>query len=70
MDTTARRYFRFFNFIECFQKVYSLIGGVHEQGMVMGAIELGKWSALGVYVILEDMTIVRLPLYTLYDIRY
>ena len=40
--------------------MYSLIGGVHEQGMVMGAIELGKWSALGVYVILEDMTIVRL----------
>lgn len=60
MDT-ARRYFRFFNFIECFQKVYSLIGGVHEQGMVMGAIELGKWSALGVYVILEDITIVCSP---------
>lgn len=29
--------------------------------MVMGAIELGKWSALGVYVILEDMTIVCPP---------
>jgi len=56
----ARRYFRFLNFIDSFDRVYTLlVHGGDNASIVSTMLDLGKSSALGVYVLLEDLTIVR-----------
>lgn len=56
--TTARRYFRFFAFIPCFERVLAILGGDFSSGWILSMIQLAKFSALGVYLVLEDLTIV------------
>ncbi|KAF7594419.1 hypothetical protein BBP40_009239 [Aspergillus hancockii] len=56
----TRRYFRFFAFIDCFTRVYGLLGGRDEsQGLLMSGIEIGRFSCLGLYFVLEDLTILH-----------
>ncbi|KAJ5753345.1 uncharacterized protein N7511_007498 [Penicillium nucicola] len=51
----ARRYFRFFGFIDSFQRMYALLG---KDGFtsVGGLIDLAKWTCFGLYFVLEDLT--------------
>ncbi|KAB8208365.1 peroxisomal biogenesis factor 11 [Aspergillus parasiticus] len=55
----TRRFFRFFAFIDCFSQVYGLLGGAQGQGLFMTLIEIGRWSCLGLYLVLEDLTILH-----------
>ena len=53
----ARRFFRFFGFIESFQRVSALLGkgGI---GSVPAWLDLAKWTCFGLYFVLEDLTMV------------
>ncbi|KAJ5081891.1 peroxin-11B Pex11B-Penicillium chrysogenum [Penicillium alfredii] len=55
---SARKYFRFFNFIDSFQRVSVLLGkeGI---GSVAAWLELAKWTCFGLYFVLEDLTILH-----------
>lgn len=55
----ARRFFRFFGFIESFQRVSALLNK-EGMGSVPGCIDLAKWTCFGLYFVLEDLTIVIL----------
>ncbi|KAE8386265.1 peroxisomal biogenesis factor 11 [Aspergillus alliaceus] len=58
----TRRFFRFFAFIDCFDRVYDLLGGRGGgggQGPFMTLVEIGRWSCLGLYFVLEDLTILH-----------
>ncbi|GES63639.1 hypothetical protein ATEIFO6365_0007032600 [Aspergillus terreus] len=55
----TRRFFRFFNFIDCFERVFGLLGGNLSDGFLLLAIELVRWSCLGLYFLLEDLTILH-----------
>ncbi|KAE8136019.1 peroxisomal biogenesis factor 11 [Aspergillus pseudotamarii] len=55
----TRRFFRFFAFIDCFSQVYGLLGAAQGQGLFMTLIEIGRWSCLGLYLVLEDLTILH-----------
>ncbi|OJJ86238.1 PEX11 domain protein [Aspergillus glaucus CBS 516.65] len=57
----TRRYFRFLNFIDSFDRAYTLLvhGGDGDAGTVSTMLELGKSSALGIYVLLENLTILH-----------
>lgn len=57
MTSSARRFFRFFGFIESFQRVSALLS---KDGMssVPGWLDLAKWTCFGLYFLLEDLTIV------------
>lgn len=48
---SGRRYFRFFRFLNCFSKAWSCFYGSDMLGT-------GKWSCLGIYMVLESATIV------------
>lgn len=54
---SARRFFRFFGFIESFSRVSTLLS---KDGMssVPGWLDLAKWTCFGLYFLLEDLTIV------------
>ena len=54
MSELGRRYFRFFKFLDCFEKAYECF--VNGEGVVV----VGKWSFLGCYLGLESLTIVSL----------
>ncbi|KAJ5325496.1 hypothetical protein MYU51_000197 [Penicillium brevicompactum] len=54
----TRRYFRFFGFIDSFQRVSALLGG-DGFSSVAGLIELAKWTCFGLYFVLEDLTILH-----------
>lgn len=56
-DLLARRFFRFFGFIESFQRVSTLLSK-EGMGSVAGWLDLAKWTCFGLYFILEDLTIV------------
>lgn len=64
--TLARRFFRFFNFLDCFEQVFALLGSSSSSSSTSSAaegfpttlIELGRWTCLGLYFVLEDCTIV------------
>lgn len=58
-EGSARRFFRFFGFIESFQRVSALLGK-RGMGSVAGWLELAKWTCFGLYFVLEDLTIVSL----------
>ncbi|PLB47699.1 hypothetical protein P170DRAFT_409935 [Aspergillus steynii IBT 23096] len=57
----SRRFFRFFNFIDCFDRVAGLLGGRvgGNEGALTLLIELARWSCLGGYFLLEDLTILH-----------
>ncbi|KAH8424866.1 PEX11 domain protein [Aspergillus melleus] len=56
----TRRFFRFFNFIDCFDRVSSLLGGNgSNEGVLTLLIELARWTCLGGYFLLEDLTILH-----------
>lgn len=62
----ARRYFRFFNFIDSFDRAYHLLvprQRSENESKVIRVLDFGKFSALGIYVFLEDLTIVCFPLF-------
>ncbi|KAJ6014182.1 hypothetical protein N7540_008773 [Penicillium herquei] len=54
----TRRFFRFFGFLDSFQRVSTLLtnGGV---GSVARWLELAKWTCFGLYFVLEDLTILH-----------
>ncbi|GLI75767.1 hypothetical protein PoHVEF18_004030 [Penicillium ochrochloron] len=54
----TRRFFRFFGFIESFQRVSALLS---KDGMssVPGWLDLAKWTCFGLYFLLEDLTILH-----------
>ncbi|EAW16237.1 PEX11 domain protein [Aspergillus fischeri NRRL 181] len=60
----TRRFFRFFNFLDCFERVFALLGSSSgssssaAEGFPTTLIELGRWTCLGLYFVLEDCTIV------------
>ena len=53
----ARRYFRFFGFIDSFHRMSELLG---KDGFssVAGVLELAKSTCFGLYFVLEDLTTV------------
>lgn len=57
----ARRYLRFFKFVDAFEAGYSAwqAPAPLESDAVKKLAAIGKWSFLGVYLLLEDFTIVR-----------
>ncbi|RDW77955.1 hypothetical protein BP5796_05807 [Coleophoma crateriformis] len=54
----GRRYLRFTKFIDCFNTAYSAFSapGSEKSGVVV-LLEVGKWSCLGIYLLLESFTI-------------
>ncbi|KAL1868387.1 hypothetical protein Plec18167_008313 [Paecilomyces lecythidis] len=60
--TLSRRYFRFFKFLECFERVFTLLStrrvDPNGSGSIRTALELAKWTCLGIYLAMEDLTIV------------
>jgi hypothetical protein len=60
----ARRYFRFFGFIESFQRVSALLNR-EGMGSVAGWLDLAKWTCFGLYFVLEDLTMVCFPFFGL-----
>lgn len=60
-DMLGRRYLRFTKFIDCFGSAYSSFTSSSNRGFV-ASLEVGKWSCLGIYLLLESCTIVSLPL--------
>ncbi|KAJ5666630.1 hypothetical protein N7462_011039 [Penicillium macrosclerotiorum] len=54
----TRRFFRFFGFIESFQRVSARLS-MEGMGSVSGWLELAKWTCFGLYFILEDLTILH-----------
>ncbi|EAW06519.1 PEX11 domain protein [Aspergillus clavatus NRRL 1] len=55
----TRRFFRFFAFVDCFERVFALLGGAGDEGIPLRLIELGRWSCLGLYYVLEDCTLLH-----------
>ncbi|KAH1669698.1 hypothetical protein KXV65_004776 [Aspergillus fumigatus] len=63
----TRRFFRFFNFLDCFEQVFALLGSSSSssssssvaEGFPTTLIELGRWTCLGLYFVLEDCTILH-----------
>ncbi|EFQ99697.1 PEX11 domain-containing protein [Nannizzia gypsea CBS 118893] len=58
----SRRYFRYFKFIDHFQNAwtaYTLSDSAppHRRGSVASTLEFSKWSLLGIYLLLEGVTI-------------
>ncbi|CAI7654364.1 unnamed protein product [Penicillium glandicola] len=51
----TRRYFRFFGFIDSFQRMFALLGK-DGFGSVGGLLELAKCTCFGLYFVLEDLT--------------
>ncbi|OXV09476.1 hypothetical protein Egran_02763 [Elaphomyces granulatus] len=65
---TGRRYLRFFKFIEHFDRAFTLLApplnasgagstATTNKSVIFTSIEFGKWSCLGLYFLLEDLTI-------------
>ncbi|KAJ5172050.1 subunits of heterodimeric actin filament capping protein Capz [Penicillium capsulatum] len=54
----TRRFFRFFGFLESFQRVSALLGKAG-MGTVAGWLDLAKWTCFGLYFVLEDLTMLH-----------
>ena len=54
----GRRYFRFFKFLDCFERAWGCFVNSDGMQMMLGA---GKWSFMGLYLGLESVTIVSEP---------
>ncbi|KAL2817655.1 peroxisomal biogenesis factor 11 [Aspergillus granulosus] len=55
----GRRYFRLLDFYGCFERVHTLLAGTSSQGAVLGTMELAEYTFLGLYLLLEDFTILH-----------
>ncbi|EFE40951.1 PEX11 domain protein [Trichophyton verrucosum HKI 0517] len=58
----GRRYFRFFKFIDYFENAWAAYtlndsAPAHRRGSIASTLEFSKWSLLGVYLLLEGVTI-------------
>ncbi|EEQ88325.1 hypothetical protein RJZ56_000482 [Blastomyces dermatitidis] len=56
----SRRYFRYFQFIDCFDRAWGIFSGqdaVAASGYVLQTMAVGEWSCLGGYILLEASTI-------------
>lgn len=58
---TGRRYFRLLDFYGCFERVHVLSTTPSSAGAVLATMELAQFTFLGLYLFLENFTIV-LPL--------
>lgn len=65
----ARRYFRFFGFIDSFQGMFALLG---KDGFssVAGMLELAKCTCFGLYFVLEDLTTVCYLLFLFFSFSF
>ncbi|CAI7641579.1 unnamed protein product [Penicillium manginii] len=54
----TRRFFRFFGFIESFQRVAALLNR-DAMGSISGWLDMAKWTCFGFYFVLEDLTILH-----------
>ncbi|PGH27710.1 hypothetical protein AJ80_00497 [Polytolypa hystricis UAMH7299] len=54
----SRRYFRYFQFIDCFDNAWSAFSDQGtSKGYVLRTLEAGRWSGMGGYLLLEALTI-------------
>ncbi|OJD13466.1 hypothetical protein AJ78_06077 [Emergomyces pasteurianus Ep9510] len=56
----SRRYFRYFQFIDCFERAWSVFSGedaASAGGYMLRTMAVGEWSCLGGYLLLEAFTI-------------
>ncbi|EGD90568.1 hypothetical protein H112_02035 [Trichophyton rubrum D6] len=58
----SRRYFRFFKFIDYFENAWAAYtlndsAPAHRRGSIASTLDFSKWSLLGVYLLLEGVTI-------------
>ncbi|OAX78905.1 hypothetical protein ACJ72_06784 [Emergomyces africanus] len=56
----SRRYFRYFQFIDCFERTWSVFSGQDAAtagGYLLRTMAVGEWSCLGGYLLLEAFTI-------------
>ncbi|RDW65805.1 PEX11 domain protein [Aspergillus mulundensis] len=58
-DSTARRYFRLLDFYACFERVHALITNPSSSSTIPSAMELAQYTFLGLYLFLEDFTILH-----------
>ncbi|KAL3459372.1 peroxisomal biogenesis factor 11 [Aspergillus heterothallicus] len=55
----GRRYFRLLDFYGCFERVGALLTGRSSQGAILGTIEMAEYTFLGLYLLLENLTILH-----------
>ncbi|PGH15038.1 hypothetical protein AJ79_02720 [Helicocarpus griseus UAMH5409] len=58
----SRRYFRYFQFVNCFERAWSVFSGQDTSstgGYVLRTLDVGRWSCLGGYLFLEAFTILH-----------
>ncbi|KAL4989622.1 peroxisomal biogenesis factor 11 [Aspergillus falconensis] len=55
----TRRYFRLLDFYGCFERVHFLINTPSSTGTIRSVMELAQYTFLGLYLLLEDLTILH-----------
>ncbi|KAL3472176.1 peroxisomal biogenesis factor 11 [Aspergillus californicus] len=55
----GRRYFRLLEFYPCFERVGSLLLGTSSTGTILSVMELAQYTFLGLYLFLENFTILH-----------
>ncbi|KAL4816669.1 peroxisomal biogenesis factor 11 [Aspergillus spinulosporus] len=55
----TRRYFRLLDFYGCFERVHFLINTPSSNGTILSVMELAQYTFLGLYLLLEDLTILH-----------
>ncbi|KAL2832780.1 peroxisomal biogenesis factor 11 [Aspergillus pseudoustus] len=55
----GRRYFRLLDFYGCFERVHGLLAGSSTQGGILTTIEMAEYTFLGLYLLLENLTILH-----------
>ncbi|KAL4998426.1 peroxisomal biogenesis factor 11 [Aspergillus recurvatus] len=55
----TRRFFRLLDFYGCFERVHSLINTPSSTGTILSVMELVQYTFLGLYLLLEDLTILH-----------
>ncbi len=56
----GRRYIRFFRWIDCLEKAYTVF---REETGLVAVLAVGKWSCMGAFLFLESLTIVSYKSY-------
>ncbi|KAL4932009.1 PEX11 domain protein [Aspergillus undulatus] len=55
----GRRYFRLLDFYPCFERVHGLMNSPSSSGTLLSVMELAQWTFLGLYLFLENFTILH-----------
>ncbi|KAJ0425065.1 peroxisomal biogenesis factor 11 [Aspergillus carlsbadensis] len=56
----GRRYFRLLDFYGCFERAHALMSsGTSSQGAILGTMEMAEYTFLGLYLLLENLTILH-----------